>query len=318
MNDRAFIPAAASPQLYALIAAAPAEVARCLVSQRGLIAGRNSCEGPWTQTMQLRVNVPGRVLRLPPRVRLGLQMVNPLGALDRALNGTDGLRGWGTGALPNQVLVVSRGFNTASNAFRYDVNPRFGETRSSRVSRPFEPYGVTLDVQLELSVRPEVQELQRQMKPARRGDRRAKLSSDSLMARYQRSMPSLYVAIQSLSDTLLLTPTQQDSLVRREARYRATLDSIYRPLVDFLAALPDTYDGLAALKEVQRADSAAWGVTFETGASAKAVLSPVQLTILPEFIRRLVNDSPDFLRRTHTRCEMSITPQGSSFSINRR
>ena len=88
--------------------------------------------------------------------------------------------------------------------------------------------------------------------------------------------------------------------------------------MDFLAALPDTYDGAAALKEVQRADSAAWDVTFEIGASAKAVLSPVQLTILPEFIQRLVNDSPDFLRRTHTRYEISVTPQGSSFSINRQ
>ena len=318
VNDRAFIPAEATPALDALIASAPSAVASCLTAQRGEIAARNSCEGPWSQTMSLRLDLPARLLRLPNRARIALQFANPLAALDQALHSRDGLRGWGTSSLPDAVLFVPRSFDAGTNNFRYDVNPRFGETRPSRVARPLDPYGITLDVRMDLSVGDEVQELQRQLKPGRRGDRRPRLSTDSLMARYQRSMPSLFTAVQALSDTLLLTATQMDSLSMRDAAYRATLDSVYRPLVIFLAALPDAYNGVEALKRVQAADSLAWDVTFETGAKVKSVLSPLQMTVLPDFLKRVVEESPAAMRRDHVRYEMDVTPQGSNFQMNRR
>jgi hypothetical protein len=315
--DRAFIPAN-SAALAALLQTAPGPVAACLRRQQGQLAARNSCDGPWTQSMQLRLDVPGRVVGLPPRTRLGFQFANPLGALDRALHGASGLRGWGTAAAPNPVLLIPRGFNAATREFAYDVNPRFGETRPSRIARPVEPFGVTLDVSIDLSVPGEVQELKRQMRPGRAGDQRPRLGVDSLMARYQRSMPSLFVAVQSLSDTLLLTPTQTDSLAMFEARYRSTLDSIYRPLVEYLAALPDTYDGKAALERVQRADSLAWDVTYATGVQAKSTLTPLQLTIVPDFVVRIMNESPESLRRSRARYEISISRQGTSFGMSRR
>jgi hypothetical protein len=318
VNDRAFVPASTTPALSALIASAPSAAAKCLATQRGQIAGRNSCNGPWSQTMALRLDVPARLLGLTDRARIALQFANPLGALDDALHGQQGRRGWGTSAAPDPVLLVPRGFDVATNAFRYDINPRFGETRPSRVTRPLDPYGITLDIRMDLSVPQDVQELRRQLKPGRNGDRRPRLSTDSLMARYQRSMPSLFTALQALSDTLLLTPVQTDSLASHEAKYRATLDSIYRPLVVSLAALPDAYDGGAVLKLVQAVDSAAWDVTFETGAIAKRTLSTVQLTIVPEFLRRIMDESPAALRRDHARYEMSVSPQGSSFSMDRR
>jgi hypothetical protein len=317
-NDRAFIPAGASPALDAVIANAPRNVASCLREQRGRIAGRNSCEGPWSQSVQFRLDVAGRAIGLPARTRFGFQFVNPLGALDRAFNGGDGLRGWGTASAPDPVLLVPRAFNPTSSTFTYDVNPRFGETRPSRISRPIEPFGVTLDVRFDFSVPGEVQELQRQMKPGRGGDTRPRLTSDTLMARYQRSMPSLYVALQSLSDTLLLTPTQLDSLALYEARYRSTLDSLYRPLVTYLAALPDSYDGKATLERVQAADSLAWDVTYLTGAQAKAILSPLQLTIVPQFLTSIMNESPESLRRSHARYEIAVSRQGTNFTMNRR
>jgi hypothetical protein len=268
--------------------------------------------------MALRLDAPGRLVGLPQRARVALQFANPLGALDQALHGTNGLRGWGSSSTPNPVLLVPRSFDVASGAFGYDVNSRFGETRPSRVTRPLDPYGITLDVRIDLSVREEVQELQRQLKPGRKGDRRPRLSVDSLMARYQRSMPSLYTAVQALSDTLLLTAVQIDSLAAKEARYRSTLDSLYRPLVTYLAALPDAYDGTEALKRVEMADSLAWDVTYEMGAKVKSVLSPLQLTIVPEFIRRLMDEAPASLRRDRARYELDVSPQGSSFSMNRR
>jgi hypothetical protein len=317
-NDRAFIPSTSTPALTAVLSTAPSAVATCLMSQRGAIAARNSCQGPWSQTMAQRLDVPARLIGLPDRARIALQFANPLGAIDQALHGSNGLRGWGSSSTPDPVLLVPRSFDPTTNAFRYDVNPRFGETRPSRVARPLDPYGITLDVRMDLSVRDEEQELRRQLKPGRNGDRRPRLSTDSLMARYQRSMPSLFVALEALSDTLLLTPMQMDSLAHHEAQYRAVLDSLYRPLVVYLAALPDAYSGSEALKRVELADSLAWDVTFNTGAQAKAVLSPLQLTVVPEFIKQLLDEAPSALRRDHACYEMDVSPQGSSFSMNRR
>jgi Carboxypeptidase regulatory-like domain len=317
-NDRAFIPSASTPALNTLITDAPSGASKCITTQRGAIAARNSCQGPWSQTMALRLDVPARLLGLPNRARVGLQFANPLGALDAAMHGSDDLRGWGSSSTPDPVLLVPRSFDVTRNAFQYDINPRFAETRPSRVTRPLDPYGITLDVRMDLSVPDEVQELKRQLKPGRNGDRRPRLSTDSLMARYQRSMPSLFAALQVFSDTLLLTPVQLDSLSRHEARYRATLDTLYRPAVTYLAALPDTYDGAAALTRVQLADSLAWDLTYETGALAKRVLSPLQLTIVPEFFKRVMDESPAAMRRDHVRYRMEVSLQGSSFSMDRR
>lgn len=317
-NDRAWIPTSDSPAFAGLLQNAPSTVARCLTRQRGTIAGLNSCEGPWSQSMELRVDLPGRMLGLPQRARVALQFANPIGAIDRALHGATGLRGWGAQSTPNPVLFVPRGFNAGTGQFTYDVNPQFGETRPSRLSRPIQPFGVLLDFRFDLSVQGEVQELRRQLKPGRGGDHRPRLSEDSLMARYQRSMPSVFVAVQALSDTLLLTATQIDSLSTLEARYRAELDTIYRPLVRYLAALGDSYDGAKALTEVQRVDSIAWDRTYITGGAAKTVLAPIQFNIVPEFLRRLMTEAPDAMRRDHVRYEMDVSPQGSSFSMSRR
>lgn len=320
-NDRAYIPSVASfanvTAFDALLASVPPAIRKCLNAQRGSVAGINSCEGPWTQAMEVRLDIPGRVVKLPDRARLALQFVNPLGALDRALHGADNLRGWGTASAPDNVLLIPRAFTRPGNDFSYDVNPRFGDTRPSRTSRPLDPFGVTLDVRVNFSERGEVQSLRRQLKPGRGGDRRPRLSTDTLMARYQRGMPSLFVAVQAMSDTLLLTPQQMDSLTSAEMRYREQLAEVYKPLVEYLAKLPDAYNAKEALDRAQHADSLAWDITFNTGAQAKSVLSSIQMTILPRFMRDLINEDPAALRRDHARYSITVSPQGSSFSMNR-
>jgi hypothetical protein len=314
-NDRAFIPTAG---LEPVLASAPASVRRCLDRQRGSIAARNSCEGPWSQSLQARFVMPGRRLGLPPTSRIALQLVNPLGALDRALHGADGLRGWGTPSLPDPVLLVPRGFSASSGSFRYDVNPRFGETRPSRLSRPIEPFGVTLDIALDLTTNREQQELKRQLKPGRNGDSRPRLGVDSLRARYQRSIPSLYTTILAFSDTLLLSGAQQDSLNSMELRYRRSLDSLFTPLAEYLAALPDQFNGREALERVQRVDSLAWDIAYASAAPAYGTLSGLQFGILANPIRRLLTEQPEEARRHRLRYEIIVTPTSTSFSISRQ
>ena len=75
----------------------------CLQSQLGRVAGRNSCEGPWTSTGFLSIAFNPIKVRMPQRATLSLQVANPLGAADMLLHGADNLHGWGQSPTPDPV-----------------------------------------------------------------------------------------------------------------------------------------------------------------------------------------------------------------------
>jgi hypothetical protein len=69
-----------------------------------------------------------------------------LGGIDQLVHG-GALRGWGTQAAPDPVLLVPRGFDAAGPGgprFRYDVNPRFADTRG-RSTLFREPFRISMD-----------------------------------------------------------------------------------------------------------------------------------------------------------------------------
>src|SRR6185503_782737 len=95
-NDRAFIynPAttadtALSAGMQNLLANAPSSVRDCLRKQIGAIAGKNSCEGPWTTSLSLRVSLVSQALKLPDRATISLGIANPLTGIDAALHGSN-------------------------------------------------------------------------------------------------------------------------------------------------------------------------------------------------------------------------------------
>ncbi|TVR55349.1 MAG: hypothetical protein EA421_06530 [Gemmatimonadales bacterium] len=45
------------------------------------------------------------------------------------VNGREGLREWGQGALADPTLLYVRGFDAGTRAFRYEVNEAFGQDR---------------------------------------------------------------------------------------------------------------------------------------------------------------------------------------------
>ena len=316
-GDRAYLFAdgATGADLAPLLARASGRVRRCLERQRGTIAARNSCEGPWTQTMSVRLTIPGRRIGLGNRLDLGLQFANPMGALDRLVNGRD-TKGWGTDWTPDPVLLVPRGFDVARQRYRYDVNPQFGETRPALVTRPVDPWGITLDARLDLSTPQAVQQLRRQLAPGRNGDPRPRLTAAQLQERYVRSVGSLWVPLMQLSDTLLLTPTQIDSLRTFELAWRGQLDSVFTPLSSYLAELPASYDGVAALAKVRTARADAWRLTHGWVPRMKAVLTPVQYGILPPFIRDIMGREPAELTRDNWSWLFTATPSGMNINIS--
>ncbi len=290
-NDRAFVfdPAATGPAApdsavaagtRALLAGAPRGVRACLARSLGTAAARNACEGPWTATVNARLAYGGNLPRVGRRVGLALNFTNPLGGLDQLFHG-DRLRGWGAPALPDPVLYQVRGFDPATQRFRYTVNPRFGDTRPSATASRV-PFRATLDVSLDLGRPMGEQQLDKWLRPGRAGRKGDKLTADDLKKRYARNVPDPYKGILQESDSLLLTRPQADSVTAFQTRFNARMDSLWTPLAEYLAGLPDHFDPKEALKRQEAAIDAAWELTrTDVQAMLPRVLTPTQLRVLP-------------------------------------
>ncbi|MCC6319046.1 MAG: carboxypeptidase regulatory-like domain-containing protein [Gemmatimonadaceae bacterium] len=136
-NDRAFLfnPATTSDPAVAagmtrLLGAVPASVRSCLTSQLGGVAQRNSCFGMWQPSLDLQLNWRPNLLGLNRRLAVSFMTVNFLGGLDELLHGANGLRGWGQFRGQDNTLLYVRGFDAATNNYKYEVNERFGATRN--------------------------------------------------------------------------------------------------------------------------------------------------------------------------------------------
>jgi Carboxypeptidase regulatory-like domain len=299
-NDRAFVfdPAAATDpalasQMRSLLAAAPSGARRCLERQLGQIAGRNSCTGPWTTALNLRLDLPIRVPLWAGRsASMGVNLANPLGGLDQLLHGANHLHGWGTRPMPDPMLYYVRGFDPATQAFVYDVNPRFGSTRASQ-NTVRAPFRLTLDVRFFLGRPFQEQMLDRSMALVKRLRSDPQAAEDTLAVRFHFSLPDIYTWVLARKDSLLLSPPQLDSLAAAAVPYRATIDSLIKTLADYIIALPPTFDGKAVLKEQDRIIQAGWNLGRDQKVPIARILSPQQYRALPGYITSVLDVKGD-------------------------
>lgn len=155
-NDRAFVfdpgstgdPAVATA-MARLLESSSGRVRECLRSQLGSVADRNSCRNPWSYGLDVRANVRPTLPRLRNRLTLSIDAVNTLGGLDRLLHGSGNLSGWGQQNQADPVLLYPRGFDPATQSYRYEVNERFGASRQQNQAfrNPFQ-----LQVQARLAI----------------------------------------------------------------------------------------------------------------------------------------------------------------------
>ena len=288
-NDRAFVfaqgggadPATLSA-LDRLIASTSGNARRCLERQRGAAAGRNSCQGPWSTTLNATIapSFAGmRSLRKYHVQSMSLYLANPLGGLDQLLHG-DKLHGWGSPAFPDRVLYYVRGFDSTARQFRYEVNPRFGDTRPSATSLHV-PFRVTLDVSMDFSRGPDEQQLDRILAPGRRGSG-VKLDSAAIVRRYCGNLPNWYSEIFSQADSLLLTRDQVDALRAAQTSYNTRILAHWGTWAEQLATLPDHYDVADLVKRQNKLVDDAWEMARqEARTTLPKVLTPVQLKLLP-------------------------------------
>ncbi|MGH7711323.1 MAG: carboxypeptidase regulatory-like domain-containing protein [Gemmatimonadaceae bacterium] len=138
-NDRAFLfdPGSAGDPggtvaagMQRLLASAPNVVRDCLSDQLGRVAQRNSCTGVWQPSLDFQLNWRPNLWGLNRRLAISVATVNTLGGLDELLHGSNNLRGWGQFRGQDNTLLYVRGFDPASQSYRYEVNERFAAARN--------------------------------------------------------------------------------------------------------------------------------------------------------------------------------------------
>ena len=289
-NDRAFIfdPATATDPAVAtamqsLLASTSPNARKCLEKQLGTIAGRNSCEGPWTQSAVLNLSLNPLKFRLPQRATLSFSVSNPLGAADLLLHGSEGLKGWGQQPVSDPVLLYVRGFDSANDRFIYDVNQRFGNT-SPQFSSVRAPVAVTAMIRFDLGPTRERQMLHQTLDRGRI-HRGTKAGEPQLRQQFGNAgLQNPMAAIMRQVESLQLTSAQADSLATMNRWYLVRLDAIWAPLVKELAALPDAYDRPDTYAKYVKAREGSVDLLLQLTPRINKLLTKEQKRKLPAFI----------------------------------
>ena len=302
-NDRAFVfnPAvtadtAVARAMRALLAGAPSAVQSCLTGQLGQIAARNSCTGPWQPSLDLQLNWRPDWFGLDRRLTLSLVTVNLLGGLDEWLHGAANLHGWGFSAAPDPVLLYVRGFDPATQTFRYAVNDRFGAIAGANggITVPFQ-----LGIQAHLTMGPD--RTRDRLRSVFGGGRRGQGNADGagtpdFTARFAQILPNPITVMVGMTDTLKLDSAQvtalkaiADSLDSQNAVVRDSLQAD----VQKAGTRPDPGILFARMRPRLQAGRENIRKALER---ARAVLTPDQWKQLPDALK-----SPGFGGRTTRR-----------------
>ena len=290
INDRAFVFTSASADsavragMSALLAGAPSRIKSCLERQVGHIVARNSCEGPWTATMNAVLILNPERLGMQNRTQLSLSLTNVPAGVDALLHGTSHLQGWGQSAASDPTLLLVRGFDPATNRFRHEVNPRFGDTRVSRTGVR-NPFLLTLEARVQLGRDFTRQAIEQTLSPGRTkpGD---KLPMPMLK---QRLLGALFNPVRGLiqaKDSLsILTNDQVSALTLLDRRVSAKEDSIATPVAQYLAGLPTQYNETEVLDRVLVMLNQLFDVMIDAMRDARNIFTPEQIAEFPPLLR---------------------------------
>ncbi len=282
-NDRAYIftsGTAPDPAIGAamdrLIATAPSRIRSCLTAQLGVVAGRNSCLGPWQGSFDLQLNYRPTILGLRRQLMISVVTVNLLRGVDDLIHGSANAHGWGLNARPDATLLYVTGFDSTTHNFTYAVNERFGATggTTTAIRSPFQ-----VGIQARLTIGPD------RTRQALEGLRRGAAGSEGLVNRMAAFLPNPADSILVLKDSLALTADQQ-------AKLKVLADSVRAQHAALAAAIqaevtkagpsPDPARLFMALRpRIQEAQAGG----RKALADVQAVLTPEQWTKVPERIR---------------------------------
>jgi hypothetical protein len=294
-NDRAFVfdpetvpDTAIASAMSALLTSAPDVARRCLRAQLGSVAARGSCSGPWTATLNFNFTLNPVKFRLPRRTTASINFNNPLALVDMLVNGSGSTSSMGQQYNPDPTLLYVRGFDATNRRFRYEVNPRFGDTRAARAGDP-KPFLITLSFRTELGPEVALQNLRRTITGWRAGTTR-KPTEQQLRQQYANPFLSPFQNIIRQRDSLRLTTEQGDSIRSLQAAYAARIDSIWVPLAKDLAQLPDNSDIEEVFRRIRGAQRESYDLQMFHGPAVKRVLTRDQLRRLPASLTRALDE----------------------------
>ncbi|MCU0634384.1 MAG: carboxypeptidase regulatory-like domain-containing protein [Gemmatimonadaceae bacterium] len=297
-----------------LLAALPAAARRCVERQFGTIAARNSCIGPWTQTLNARIEVPLPNALAGRRTQFSLQLSNPLAGIDQLVHGADNLKGWGAPGRPDPTLLVVRGFDPVARRYRFDVNPRFGQTSVARTLLR-DPFRVTMDVAVDLTRDRALQRLERSVEPARRNGQWVRPPVDTVLRFYLARVSSVHRVLLFNSDTLFLTRAQVERLAAADTLFQREVRALFQPVAADLAALPMGAPTRPMLAKVRAAEERYARLFYAQRDTVQAVLTTLQRSVMPEFIKDIVGEN---LARPWDRWAVyRFDDRGQSISISR-
>ena len=290
VNDRAFVfaPTAADTSVQrgmsALLAGAPSRTADCLPRQLGSVAARNSCEGPWTATMNAVATFNPELFRMNNRAQITLALTNVPAGLDELLHGSSHLQGWGQPAGADPTLLFVRGFDPTAQRYVYTVNPRFGDTRPSRTGVRA-PFLITLEARLRLGSPFLDQTVEQVLSPGRTraGDR---LPPQQIRNRVTNGVFNAVHGVLQAKDSLsFLSNDQLRLLTALDRRVTAQGDSLLNPLVQYLSALPTSYSRTEVMARVLDVQTKMFDIAVEGMRDAGKILTPEQINEFPPAIR---------------------------------
>jgi hypothetical protein len=295
-NDRAYVfdpaatgDAAVASGMQALLDGGSRVARECLERQLGTLAARNSCQGPWVSSANLSISFNPLKLRLPQRMNLSFNVSNPLGAADLLLHGENRLRGWGQQPFLDQSLLYVRGFDPAARQYKYEVNQRFGAT-NPQFQQFRSPVTVSAFLRYDIGPTRERQVLTQSLDRGRR-TQGTKANAATIKAQFGNGgVPNPLGTILRDQDTLRLTADQADSLASMNRRYIVRLDSIWAPIANQFAALPDGYERDRVYARYVQAREASIDILRGYAPKVKQLLTAEQRRKLPPFISLALDD----------------------------
>jgi hypothetical protein len=289
-NDRAFIfaPTSGDPTIASgmsqLLSGASSRVKKCLTNQTGTIAGRNSCEGPWTATAAATLTLNPEKLGWDNRTTLSLNISNPFAGIDELVHSASHMQGWGQPASPDPTLLRVRGYDPVANAFKYEVNQRFGDTHFASSSFRL-PFILSLEAKVRLGGDIDHQGLANIIGPGRtrRGDKR---TTQQIRVQLLQSIFNPLQGILQVKDSLSILSQQQiDRLTLLQRRLLAKQDSIWAPTVKYIESMPNDYNLDEAVELVRPARMAAYDAMVEAMTEVAKILTPEQIADFPPALR---------------------------------
>ncbi|HYD52857.1 MAG TPA: carboxypeptidase regulatory-like domain-containing protein [Gemmatimonadaceae bacterium] len=285
-NDRARVPSVddAGEQgaaMRRLLASSDAATRRCLASQAGRIAARNSCTTPWTASVDLQLNVRPTAMRLDRRLTLSLIAANVTAGVDRLLHGDD-VRGWGQPAFPDRTLLQVTSFDPATRRYGYRVNESFGVTRRARGL-----YGAPFQLALQARVALGTDQMRAQMRSQLRGEGGKRLAVSELKTRLMTGVPNPMRELLHVRDSvgLALTPAQEQQITALRARYDVAIDSLIGVVAQIVSDAGPNPDPGQIGPKIQPIQMQLLKLIQQVVVDAKAVLTAEQWAKLPEWVK---------------------------------